>query len=391
MNQDYEVVIIGGGIHGTGVAQASAAAGYRTLILEKSDWAAGTSSKSSKLIHGGLRYLQSGELSLVWECLRERELLIRNAPELVHRQGFYIPVYQNSTYKSWQIRLGLTLYALLAGASNACRFHCLPKDQWRQLNLLNTVGLRQVYVYQDAQTDDRLLTQAVVRSAQNLGAEALCRTEFIDAEKNSQGYTLRIRQKDSDEPRQIKCRVLINAGGPWVNQVNARITPAPPALSLDLVQGAHIVIQGELAHYCFYLESPLDHRAVFAMPWYGNTLVGTTETLFQGDPNKVTPLPEEEAYLLRIIEHYFPNLSLEVLERFAGLRVLPKSERGLFYRSRETQLVCDSPKQPSCISIYGGKLTSYRATAEKVVKLIRKNLSVRDALVNTREIRLTRA
>ena len=119
MNQDYEVVIIGGGIHGTGVAQASAAAGYRTLILEKSDWAAGTSSKSSKLIHGGLRYLQSGELSLVWECLRERELLIRNAPELVHRQGFYIPVYQNSTYKSWQIRLGLTLYALLAGASNA--------------------------------------------------------------------------------------------------------------------------------------------------------------------------------------------------------------------------------------------------------------------------------
>lgn len=389
MNQHYEVVIIGGGIHGAGVAQAAAAAGYRTLILEKDDWAAGTSSKSSKLIHGGLRYLLTGELHLVWECLRERELLIRIAPELVHRRHFYLPVYQNSTYKGWQIRLGLTLYALLAGARKACRFQQLPKNQWQQLNGLTTKELKQVYVYQDAQTDDRLLTEAVIRSARNLGAETLCATQFISAEKSDQGYSVRFIQAENAKEQHIECKMLINASGPWVNLINACITPPPPSLKIDLVQGTHIVIQGELSQQCFYLESPFDHRAIFALPWYGNTLLGTTETLYQENPDKVTPLLSEENYLLEILAHYFPEIQPKILARFAGLRVLPKSERGLFYRSRETQLVCDTSHQPRLISIYGGKLTSYRATATKVVKLVKKSLGKRQRVAETDKITLT--
>lgn len=387
MTQDYEVVIIGGGIQGAGVAQAAAAAGYRVLILEKNGWGSGTSSRSSKLIHGGLRYLQSGEFGLVRECLRERELLLRNAPELVTRRDFYLPVYRNSHYKSWQIGSGLTLYALLAGGSKNCRFSRLPKQQWPLLSGLTTKGLTTVYHYQDAQTDDRLLTTAVINSACELGATALDNTAFIAAEYSGQGYRIHIEQAASRQ--EISAELLVNAAGPWADRINPSINPPPPVLETDLVQGAHILIRGKLADHCFYLESPRDQRAVFALPWYDNTLVGTTETLFRGNPDEVEALPEEESYLIEVLNHYFPGLQPEIIDRFAGLRVLPKSNRRLFLRSRETQLVCDNPAKPKAITVYGGKLTSYRATANKVVKLIQKGLEKRQHIADTRRLRLT--
>ena len=165
LHHHYDVTVIGGGIHGAGVAQAAAAAGYKVLLLEKNDWAAGTSCKSSKLIHGGLRYLKSGQFSLVRESIREREILLKIAPELVHRNKFYIPVYDNSHYKNWQLRIGLSLYALFGLNRKACRFSVLKPEQGRQLSKLQTHGLQKVFCYPDAQTDDRLLTRAVIDSA----------------------------------------------------------------------------------------------------------------------------------------------------------------------------------------------------------------------------------
>ncbi len=381
--RSFDVVVVGGGIHGAGVAQAAAAAGYKVLILERHDWASGTSSKSSKLVHGGLRYLQSGQFQLVWECLRERELLIRNAPELVSRSDFYIPVYQKSRYASWQIGMGLMLYTLLAGGRQGCRFNWLPRAQFDSLPPLNTKQLKTVFRYQDAQTDDQLLTRAVIQSARSLGADTLCPATFINAEQSVAGY--RVHYYHNNQENESECRCLVNAGGPWVNHVARQISPIPKVHEIDLVQGTHILVRGSLAPHCYYLESPRGQRAIFALPWYGNTLVGTTETLFEGEPDNVKPLAEEENYLLETVHNYFPEIDPEVIERFAGLRVLPRTASRFFNRSRETRLSVDN----RVISLYGGKLTSYRSTAEKVVRQLHKMLGKRTRVAHTRKLYLS--
>ncbi len=385
LEKEYDVAIIGGGIHGAGIAQAASADGFKVLLLEQTDWAAGTSQKSSKLIHGGLRYLQNGQIGLVWECLRERERLLVNAPELVTRNQFLIPVYKHSKLKSWKIRLGLSLYALLAGVKKN-RFSKLPESEWDQLKGLEKENLVAVYAYQDAQTDDRLLTKAVVESAQLLGAETLCPASFIAAEQLTNTYKIRFQQDNSEF--ETECRILVNAGGPWINDIVRLITPTPPSIDIDLVQGTHIVISGLISENCFYLEAPKDQRAVFLMPWYGNTLVGTTETLYEGQPGDAVPLQEEEDYLTDTLSHYFPGLRVNIVERFAGLRVLPHSEKSSFQRSRETRFVCSNSSTPMYIGIYGGKLTGYRATASKVMKHVHKVIGRRQIRADTRSLKL---
>ena len=387
LQHQYDVTVIGGGIHGAGVAQAAAAAGYKVLLLEKNDWAAGTSCKSSKLIHGGLRYLQSGQFSLVRESIREREILLKIAPELVRRNKFYIPVYDNSHYKNWQLRIGLSLYALFGFNRKACRFSVLKPEQGRQLSKLKTHGLQKVFCYPDAQTDDRLLTRAVIDSAQGLGAKTLAPATLRSAKYVGGGYTLSFQYQN--QQHDTLSRIVINAGGPWANHVNQLVTPVPPTAKIDLVQGTHLILAGQLSDACFYLEAPQDQRAIFVMPWYGNTLLGTTEILFEGNPDDVEPLDSEKEYLMAVIRHYFPDFETSVIDAFAGLRVLPKeSNASAFHRSRETQLICDQQKSPQWITIYGGKLTGYRATAEKVVKLIRTTVGKRKAIASTRSLPL---
>ena len=385
LEEEYDVAIIGGGIHGAGIAQAASADGYNVLLLEATDWAAGTSQKSSKLIHGGLRYLQNGQIGLVWESIRERERLLANAPDLVRRNRFIIPVYKKSKLKSWQVRLGLSFYALLAGGGQN-RFSTLPESSWHELEGLNKKDLQAVFTYQDAQTDDQLLTKAVVESAQLLGAETRCPAKFISAKQLAHTYKLAFQQ--GDQKLETSCRILVNAAGPWVNEVAGLITPKPPSIEIDLVQGSHIVIAGLVSNSCLYLEAPQDQRAVFLLPWYGNTLVGTTETLFEGDPAKVIPLQEEEDYLIQTLNYYFPELSINIVERFAGLRVLPRSEKAFTKRPRETRIVQSRSGTPLYISVYGGKLTVYRATAAKVMKGIRKVIGRRQIRGDTRSLKL---
>ena len=171
MAESYDLVIIGGGIHGAGIAQAAAARGLSVMVLEQSGIASGTSSRSSKLIHGGLRYLESGQFALVRECLHERTLLLKLAPQLVKLKSFYIPVYRDTTRRPWLLHLGLSLYALLGGLHPAVRFCRVPQSRWRNLDGLDTAQLEAVFQYNDAQTDDAALTRAVMRSAQQLGAQ----------------------------------------------------------------------------------------------------------------------------------------------------------------------------------------------------------------------------
>lgn len=382
---EYDITIIGAGIHGAGVAQAAAAAGYRTLVIEQYDRPAqGTSSRSSKLIHGGLRYLETAQIGLVRECLRERALLLRNAPHLVRLVPFYIPVYAQTTRGPLMIMAGLTLYTLLGGKG----FSRIPRSAWDRLDGLKTEGLKAVFQYWDAQTDDQVLTEAVLESAARLGAEIRLGCRFQRALTEASGCITDYEEDGISGT--LRSRVLINASGPWINSTLAKITPAPERLAIDLVQGSHILISEPQKKGVYYLEAPQDQRAVLVMPWQGETLVGTTEREFVGSPSVVTPTDQEIDYLLEVYRQYFvPGADRSgIRSSFAGIRVLKHDDKSIFHRSRETILHIDRRNSPRVLSIYGGKLSSYRSTGEKAVKKMAALLPKRKAIADTRRVRL---
>ncbi|MBF0245233.1 MAG: FAD-dependent oxidoreductase [Planctomycetes bacterium] len=384
VRENCDCLIVGGGIHGVGVAQALAAAGHDVIVLEKKALAAGASGKSSKLIHGGLRYLESGNLALVRESLHERELLLRLAPELVKRTPFHLPVYGVNSRPAWQLRVGLGLYALLAGLGEGARFSALGRSCWDQLDGLCTEGLKTVFRYWDAQTDDAELTRAVMRSAASLGARLFCPALFLGAERSPSGFLVRVLMDGRES--EVCARCIVNAAGAWAVGITGAFNPELGAAAVENVQGAHIELPGRIEGGCYYMEVPQDKRAVFVMPWKGRTLVGSTENLHHGSPDEVTPLAEETDYLLRVFRRYFPERPTEVLDSWAGLRVLPRSQAGPFGRSRETRLQVDGPPLSRVVSVYGGKLTAYRATAAKVLRLLVPSLPQRSPRADTREL-----
>ena len=390
MSESFDLAIVGAGIHGTGIAQAAAAAGHSVLLLEQSSVAAGSSSRSSKLIHGGLRYLETGQFALVRESLRERALLLRLAPGLVHVQRFYIPVYAHTRRRPWQLRCGLALYSLLAGLRPESRFGTVPRSQWDALDGLETRDLQAVFWYLDGQTDDRALTRAVLRSAEQLGAQLRCPARFEAARLEEAG--VRLRYTCGAAMMESEARVLVNAAGPWAESVARRIEPAIAVPALECVQGAHLVLPGTLERGVYYLESPHDGRAVFVIPWKGALLIGTTETRFEGDPARVTASAAEIHYLLGVLKHYFPRWrarsEADLIESFAGLRVLPAGAERAFRRSRETQLIPDRSRAPRVLSIYGGKLTTWRAVAERALARIAASLPRRPAVARTDQLML---
>ncbi len=381
----YDIVVIGGGIHGVGCAQTAAARGYKTLLIEKTGLAAGTSSRSSKLIHGGLRYLESGQYRLVRESLHERALLLKLAPDLVRIAPFHIPVYRNTRRRPWQLRIGLTMYAALAGLTPHARFGTVPQRRWGSLDGLATDDLQAVFRYFDAQTDDAALTRAIWQSAAKLGAELLHPAEFIGAEQQRDGYRVRTRAGGSE----IEChtRALINAAGPWVHLAMQRISPAPDTPPVALVQGTHILLDAPLHAGNYYTEAS-DGRAVFCMPWRGQALVGTTESAYEGDPDKAVPLPSEIEYLRATWRQYFPAREAAVVGSFTGLRVLPQASGAAFHRSRAPRIL-HTPEHPALVAIYGGKLTGYRATAEHTLALLRGVLPAPRAAYDTARIPLS--
>jgi len=379
----HDVAVIGGGIHGAGVAQAAAAAGHTVLVLEAGQWAGGTSGASSKLIHGGLRYLESGNLALVRESLGERRLLHRLAPELVHYQRFYIPLYADSQRRPWQLQLGLGLYALLAGPGQHARFHRLPPaaDAWPGLR---HQGLRAVFQYWDAQTDDRAMTLAVLASARRLGARLLAETPVEAIQRREDLWQLHT------PAGRFQARAVVNAAGPWVNRVSALAGDRVPRRASSHVQGSHLILAEPLPlPGAWYLEAA-DRRAVFALPWQNGTLLGTTEV--DVDEPRFGVHPEvtaaEETYLLATLARYWPALQPRVAGRFAGIRVLPASDDSPFRRSRDVALVADHPQRPAWISIYGGKLTTWRLTAGQVMERLVPRLGPRPPRADTARLML---
>lgn len=374
---DYDIAIIGGGIQGVGVAQAAAAAGYTVAVFEQTGIASATSSKSSKLIHGGLRYLESGQFKLVRKSLLERERLIKLAPGLVKPVPFYIPIYKQTSRKSWEIGIGLFLYRILGNFKRYTRFKriAISKNKMPPIKGLRNTDLKVVFQYYDAQTDDRLLTQAVMHSAQSLGATLLCPAKVIQLDFKDDCYyiqTENTQMMPDTVPNTIKAKFIVNVSGPWVNDVLAKVTGTPvETVEYDLVQGTHIVIDTAAPEGVIYVEAPQDKRAVFIMPWKNKTLIGTTEKSYKGDPANVVATDEEIQYLKEIYTHYMPEQNVNVVDTFAGVRVLPKLETSFFSRPRDT-LIHSSAK--NLLTLYGGKLTSYRATAEQVLDKIENSL-----------------
>jgi len=384
----YDVVVIGAGIQGVGVAQAASAKGYRVLVLEQYEKPAqGTSSRSSKLIHGGLRYLETAQFALVYECLTERKYLLKNAPHLVKLVPFYIPVYKSSYRSPWKIALGLSLYSLLSFTT----FSRIPRQQWDTLDGIEKKGLKAVFKYYDGQTDDAALTRAVLASAQSMGTEVQFSAEVsaVSVEQDQ----CKVTYQQHDEEKTVISRTIVNASGPWVSALLERIKPVQqPQPEVELVQGAHIIVEGEVERGMYYLEAPQDQRAVFVMPWKekGKLLIGTTEHAYQDDPALVKPLETEIDYLLTVYNHYFAaKLNRDaILSAFAGLRVLPKAQGNAFSRPRDTLVIASDMNNPRLLSLYGGKLTAYRATAERVIKQLQRTLPKAKKRLDTRFVKL---
>jgi len=362
----HDLIVIGGGIHGAAVAQAASENGLSVLVLEQySQPGMATSSKSSKLIHGGLRYLESGQFRLVRECLEERRYLLETYPDLVRLVPFHIPVYTHTSRRPWLIRLGLSLYSLFSHKG----FRSIRRAQWPQLDGLKTAGLQNVFQYYDAQTDDKKLTQRIMETAISQGAKCITGAHFESATCSDDGCEVHYRYEDQNHI--ASCKLLINCAGPWVNEVLDRIQPHPTQRDMELVLGTHIVVPGQLERGMYYLEAPQDKRAVFVMPWKDNTLIGTTESRAT-EPYNPAPPDADIEYLLTVYNHYFNRqlIRSNVLDAFAGLRVLPASSGHAFSRPRDTIIHHDNTPHPKVFSLYGGKLTAHRATARQLLRVI---------------------
>lgn len=386
-SDQYDVVIIGGGINGVGVAQASAAAGYKTLLLEKNtQLGLETSSRSSKLIHGGLRYLETLELSLVKESLKERSLLLKLAPDLVKLQKFNIPIFDSTSRSRFSLHTGLTLYALLSGLNKDAFYRQLKSHQWPDLDGLKTTQLKTVFQYQDAQTDDFALTHAVMASAIKLGAKYQLSSQVINVEKHPAGVSIDYQQ--GNHQKTIHSKVVVNASGPWVYSLNSALSLKSPIQKPELVQGAHLTFNTAI-NQAYYLEAPQDKRAVFLLPWNGQSLLGTTEHIYNGDPCQVKLLTQEQDYLLDVYQHYFPTHDKTIQSNMAGCRVLPSDLKNPHKRSREIILSTDNIQKPKILCMIGGKLTVYRKTADKVINILKPSLPDNKAIADTSKLHLS--
>jgi glycerol-3-phosphate dehydrogenase len=384
----FDVLILGGGITGAGVALDATLRGFRVALIDKGDFASGTSSASSKLVHGGLRYLEHGVFPLVYEALHERRLLLENAPHLVHPLRFLIPFYETARVRPWKWRTGLTLYDLLAGASNIRRSRPLSvRCLQQEVPGLRPEGLQGGAAYFDAQMDDARLCIEVLRTAVLHGA---CVANYVEAVSftRSGGALTGVRAIDHVGGQEflISARQVLNATGPWVDAV-CRLAGDMSDPYLQPTKGVHLLVPDRGLPAAFLLLHPADGRVLFVIPWMGKTLIGTTDTHSEVGPDGLTVAPEEIAYLLEAHNHYFnPPLGPgEILGSFAGLRPLIRSRpKEPSSRSREFR-VFTSPS--GLLSVAGGKYTTYRHMAEVITDTIARRFGGR-RLRRTRHFRL---
>ena len=370
--QPWDIVVVGGGAVGAGVALDAVSRGYRCVLFEQHDFAKGTSSRSTKLIHGGVRYLAQGNISLVREALRERGTLLRNAPSLVKPLRFIVPCY--SSFERWYYWAGLKCYDALAGkwaieASTPITTDAIRRD----VPGLKHDRLRGGVAYYDAQFDDARLVIAVLKRMQALGGVPLNYVvveELLKADGRVVGVG--VRDRETEQTHEVLARAVVNAAGVFSDQVRQMEFPAAPRM-ITPSQGIHLVVDRRFlgGEDAIMIPKTKDGRVLFAIPWLGRVVLGTTDTPVALASLEPMPLNDEVDYLLEHFADYFQE-SLhrrDVLSCFAGLRplVTPEQEAGATSRiSREHRVVCSAG---GLISILGGKWTTFRQMAEEVVDL----------------------
>jgi len=363
---DFDLAIIGGGINGAGIARDAAGRGLRVLLVEQNDLASGTSSASTKLIHGGLRYLEHYWFRLVHEALAEREVVLRMAPHLVRPMRFVLPM-EAGMRPAWMLRLGLFLYDLLGGRK------ILPDSRSVDLSrdlLGNPLkeSYRKGFEYSDCQTDDARLVVLNALDAAERGPAIRTRTRCVKAERG-QTWELTLESRGGSET--VTARALVNAAGPWAGIVEATVLGRPPLQKLRLVKGSHIVVRALFDHGRGYIFQNTDSRVVFALPFERDfTLIGTTDSSFAGDPAAVAATPEEIDYLRKVCnEHFRATITpADVVWSFAGVRALADdgSERPQD-TPRDYVLAVDRKGGAPLVTIIGGKITTFRRLAEAVL------------------------
>jgi glycerol-3-phosphate dehydrogenase len=363
------ICVVGGGINGAGIAWELARKGYEVTLFEKNRFGGATSSSTTKMIHGGLRYLETGSFRLVRESLRERAFLLEALPDVVKPIRIVIPVYRSSPRSALTLRLGLTLYDLLAGRRRIGRHQRHDSREIASQLKLKGEGLRSILSYWDAQVDDHDLVQRVIAAARRDGAEAheQCPVTRLEWERHQWSVSAGGTDRSFD--------YLVNAVGPWMNEY-LRQHALPTRYRLTLLRGSHVVLDRPAMKAGVLIQSS-EGRVLFVLPWKGATLVGTTEAVHESMREPVTATPEEVSYLLERFNHYFaePASEREVTETFAGVRPLIESRANPSKISREYKIEISG----SMINVFGGKMTTFMALSRRVGRAVDRLAGARRA------------
>ncbi len=373
-----DVLVIGGGITGAGIARDAALRGFRTGLVDKSDFGAGTSSHSSRLIHGGIRYLEQGAFRLVFEASHERRVLLTIAPHLVRPLAFLFPVYRGGRIPAWKLRAGMWLYDLLSSFRNVRWHRWLRAKKVRRVEPgLRERGLIGAALYYDAQADDARLVIATVRSAMRAGALAanyVETTALLKPDGRVRGAM--VRDVLTGETATIRANVVVNATGPWSDNLRRLDDPQAEPI-MRLTKGAHVTVpRKRLANeHAVTLLSQIDGRVMFVLPWGDLAYVGTTDTDADSSPDALRVTAADVTYLLRSANAAFPDAHLgsnDVVSAWVGLRPLLRQDHGSPSQVTREHRVLESPQ--GLISIVGGKLTTYRVMARDVVDRVARRL-----------------
>jgi glycerol-3-phosphate dehydrogenase len=375
--QEYELIVIGAGINGAAIAREAALAGFKVLIVERGDIGGGTSAASSRLIHGGLRYLEHAEIGLVRESLRERERLLANAPHLVEPLELCIPVYRGARRRRWQIGVGLALYDLLSAGKSLPSRRLFGRDELlARLPGLNPDGLVGGASYYDAQVryPERLVLENV-RDAIDHGAVLATYTR-VTRIRVVHGAATGVDFKSARGSGGARAPLIVNAAGPWVDEV---LGPIQHTRLIGGTKGSHIVVPpfAGAPRVGVYVEAGADHRPFFILPWNELLLIGTTDERYEGDPAVAGIDAREREYLANETERVFPGaagLVDRVLYTHTGVRPLPHQPRGAEGAITRRHVIRRHRAARGLYSIVGGKLTTHRALAEDVLHKLRHEL-----------------
>ena len=378
----YDLAIIGGGINGAATAREAALRGLKVALFEARDFSSGTSSRSSKLIHGGLRYLEQFDFKLVHESRTERRTLLALAPHLACPLPFVLPIYRGDPYYPLKIRVGLSIYDLLGNLGRADRHRMLSREEaLRLIPGLRSENLRAAAVYYDSETDDARLTLEMILAAAERGANVANYAEIRALETSASGQSPEIVSAEVEDRltgrrHELAARFWVNAAGPWVDHVRALLPGFDGTKTVRLTKGTHLILPVvDPDHALFAAILPGD-RIFLMLPWHGHALLGTTDTDFEGDPANVQPDRADTDYLLAAVNRVLrrPFSARDVRGSFAGLRALAiEPGRSASENTREYRFH-EEPGIKNFVSVCGGKLTTARALGEKLVDRIAAQL-----------------